>query len=412
MKRIKLFLITALSVLVFWGCDEDLGDDDVPQVYFVDFEELNPEGPIALESIQKYWDDKKMSDIAEIANYEIRIFKLVYKTTFEGKSQQVSGLLAAPVAIEKNDRFPIMSYQHKTITKKDACPTADPDGEIYKFISYLASTGMVVLIPDYIGFGESENFMHPYMCKEYMVNPVVDFIKASREFIFNQDPCEINDKLFLAGYSEGAVASLATLSAIETGSENLGFTVSATACGAGIYDLNYFREWMVNQPKYDQPYVIAYILESYSMYHGLNIDYSEIFVEQVAAAIPGMFEIDKSVEEHNSDIEGVLGTLHIGELYNDDFEDIHLFNSEEKYSQLKLLMEQNSIEAWNLNSDVTFYYGEDDGWVPSNISLDMYRKFREAGATEKVKIDAIDDVDHNEALIPVIKKAIQRFRQY
>jgi len=250
------------------------------------------------------------------------------------------------------------------------------------------------------------------MCKEYSVDAVVDFIRASREFLFNQDPCEINEKLFLAGYSEGAFISLATLHALESGAADAGTPVLATACGSGLYDLNKFRDWMVNQPKYDQPYIIAHILESYSAYLGLNIDYSLVFTEQIAAAVPGMFDQDRTIAEHNDMLEGILGTLHIGEMYNDDFENVLQFHSEEPYAQLRQLLEDNSVKTWNLNSDLTLYYGKNDNWVPNDLSLELYRQFRLEGATEKVKVDMIDGVDHESAFVPIIIKAIQRFKQY
>jgi pimeloyl-ACP methyl ester carboxylesterase len=407
--KIKIFLFAVFATFMFWGCDEDLGDDDVPKVYLVDFEEITGEDAISSEEVANYLKNVGQGGAAELAKYGVRLFKLVYKTSFDGKSQEVSGLLATPVAIEKKDRFPVMSYQHKTLTIKDKCPTKNYDEDPDKLISYLASTGMVILLPDYIGFGRSEDVFHPFMCKGYTVNSVIDFIRASKEFIFNNDPCEINDKLFLAGYSEGGSASLATLEAIEKGKVNVDFAVTATACGAGLYSLTHFLSWMVNQVRYEQPYVLAYILESFSTYLGLNIDYSLVYNPQVAANIPGMFDHERTIEELNSEFGG---TTHIGELFNDDFENEAVYNSDDRYSQLRQLMEQNSVQAWNLSSDVTFYNGKDDSWVPDALSLEMYRQFRLEGATEKVKFDALENADHNEALVPMIVKAIQRFRQY
>jgi hypothetical protein len=122
-----------------------------------------------------------------------------------------------------------------------------------------------------------------------------------------------------------------------------------------------------------------------------------------------MFDHERTIEELNSEFGG---TTHIGELFNDDFENEAVYNSDDRYSQLRQLMEQNSVQAWNLSSDVTFYNGKDDSWVPDALSLEMYRQFRLEGATEKVKFDALENADHNEALVPMIVKAIQRFRQY
>src|SRR5690606_4091336 len=112
--------------------------------------------------------------------YDIQIYKVVYKTLFEGDSVLASGVIAIPVPLTKKETFPLLSYQHGTIVKKNEAPSVNTNAE---FMTYVASAGMVVAIPDYIGFGASSSAFHPFMHKEYTVNAVLDMIRAAKELI-------------------------------------------------------------------------------------------------------------------------------------------------------------------------------------------------------------------------------------
>jgi hypothetical protein len=73
--------------------------------------------------------------------------------------------------------FPILSYQHGTIFRKNEAPSVNTNNE---FMLYLASTGMVVVIADYVGYGSSSTHFHPYMHKEYTVNAVLDMNQGNQ----------------------------------------------------------------------------------------------------------------------------------------------------------------------------------------------------------------------------------------
>ncbi len=50
----------------------------------------------------------------------------------------------------------------------------------------LASTGYVVMLPDYIGYGSTKNMEHPYCAYNLIAGSVVDMMKAVREFCDEQ----------------------------------------------------------------------------------------------------------------------------------------------------------------------------------------------------------------------------------
>ncbi|MBP7507005.1 MAG: prolyl oligopeptidase family serine peptidase [Prolixibacteraceae bacterium] len=406
MKR-RFFSILIVSVsLLFTSCGEDF--PEITPVVLSSFTETVLTTPYTPDYVKQLLTTSGLNQQAERATYEVKIYTLKYKTNFNGKTIEASGLIAIPVPLENNEEFPIMSFQHGVLTRNEDAPTSN----IYKTpvseLTYLASTGMIVVIPDYVGFGATSDTFHPFMMKDANVVTIIDMIKAAKEFVISEKFCKYNDNLFLVGHSEGANLTLATLHSIENNSKYSDLTVAATACCGGIYNLVDFQNWMVQQPRYEQPLFIVYMLEAFSKFENLNIDYSLVFSDAFAPSIQGIIDGTKTSEQINSS----FGTYHVGELFNDDFEDTLIFNNELQYAQLYQILEKNSIPVWNLKSDVTLHYGKNDIWAPGQLTLETYIKFRKEYPTERIKINAIDNVAHENSVLPMISEAMIRFSNY
>ncbi|MBK7490358.1 MAG: hypothetical protein IPI74_11285 [Bacteroidales bacterium] len=109
----------------------------------------------------------------------VDVYSVTYNTEFRGKPVLASGLICAPMA---HGTYPILSFQNGTNTLHSAAPTVDPQNLGYQMIEYIASTGYVVIIPDYLGFGVSSAMVHPYLHKESTVQSVLDMLRAVAEF--------------------------------------------------------------------------------------------------------------------------------------------------------------------------------------------------------------------------------------
>ena len=403
MKVFKIYWIAVLALLfVVAGCDkgEDPGNESVPK-YLVE-SELTNEEPIESGSISTLLNFNGLEDLASKVKYNVNVYKIVYKTLFEGDSIRVSGLVATPVPTQSKDKFPMLSFQHGTLFQKSDAPTEN--GSESKYMAYLASIGMVVVIPDYIGFGESANLLHPYMNNEYTVNAVLDMIRASKEFIQVEDPCNINDDLFLFGYSQGGSATVGSLAAIETNAANSDLTVKAASSGGGAYDLVKFREWIMQQQLYEKPSYIAYILESYSQYSNVDIDYSLVFNNDFVD-IPG--SIDGEVSE--SEIDQDFNTHYVDELFNDDFENDSIFENADAYASLKQAFEDNKISAWPISAALYLYAGNKDVWVPGEQSIRLFQDFQQEGVGSKVKLTQLPDMNHTSAFVPTLISTLEKF---
>lgn len=406
MKATKFLTIAAIALFVFNGCNKGGDDSKVVQKFLVDYALYTPTVKFDTESTKTLLTQYGMADIVSRVKYDVQIYKIKYKTLFEGDTILVSGVVSLPIPLEKKEAFPMMSYQHGTIVKKSDAPSVNTDNE---YMIYLASTGMVVVMADYIGFGESSQEFHPFMINEYAVNSVLDMIRASKELVAIEKPFDLNGNLFMYGYSQGGSATMGSLSAIENNTANNDLNVTAAVCGAGAYDLAEMRKWIVKQGRYEQPYFVSYLLNSFTRYADVDTSaYSAVFSEEFASMIPNMVDGVSSANEINAE----FGTMHVGELFNDNFEKDSLFNTLPVYVPLVWAFNENKISAWPINTSLAIHYGSEDIWVPGDQSLTLFKAFQASGSGAKVKLERLDGLNHLTAFPASLTKALSWFLSF
>lgn len=188
------------------------------------------------EEIASYKEFDPRLEIGEsYIDQPIDVYKLTYNTVnMFGEPIIASGVLALPK--DRNQTYPLMSYQRGTIYLEEAAPSHLENGyAVSNNIFFIASAGYIVACSDYVGFGASANEPHPYQQDKGLAQPALDFLRAAKNFLA-QENIQDNGKLFLAGYSEGGYATAALMKSIETEHENE-FEITAVACGAGAYDM-------------------------------------------------------------------------------------------------------------------------------------------------------------------------------
>jgi pimeloyl-ACP methyl ester carboxylesterase len=152
-------------------------------------------------------------------------YRMQYSIQAGGKVIRLSGLLALPRGIVP---LRLVSFQHGTTTTRSAVPS-QPDGTGIAAAITFAGNGYALVVPDYPGLGESEG-RHPYYVADAIGPAIVGMIEAAQRL--QGVP---KAPVFLAGFSEGAWASLAALRIMETD----GKQVLGSAQVAGAYDLRY-----------------------------------------------------------------------------------------------------------------------------------------------------------------------------
>ncbi|MCK3685680.1 lipase family protein [Maribellus sp. YY47] len=342
----------------------------------------------------------EISAITDKFTSGVEVYKITYNTTFEGEAVVASGLVCLPTAA---GTYPLMSFQNGTNTLHSAAPSENPNGDLFQKLEMMASSGFVIAIPDYLGFGASDDMFHPYLHAESTVKSVADMLRAVKEFVEGKSSVTLSNDLYITGYSQGGWVTLQLQKAIETNYSNE-FKLKASACGAGPYDISTVTELVTSQPEYPMPYFLAYLYNSYAELD-METPIDSVFQEEYAAKISGLFDGNHSGSQINSELTTV-----VSDLFQPNF--MANWKTSETFASLRTMMEENSIEGYNTNIPTLLLHGTADTYVPPVLSSDLYQQFIGKGvSTDLVTLAPLNGLDHTSAIMPAELAAIAWFIQ-
>ena len=335
-----------------------------------------------------------LTDINKIASESktgVRVYKVVYNTTFKGEPKKASGIVCVPVG---TGPYPLLSFQNGTNVEHSKAPSVNPTSDLFTFAEAVASTGFILVIPDYLGFGASEDMFHPYLHAESTKQAVADMLRAVKEMCVSRYIGEVlTNDLYLAGYSLGGWATLLMHKAAET-EYTSEFNLVASACGAGPYDLLQINDLFLKSVVYPVPYYIGFIYNSYTKLGLITNPLTDVFKEPYATRLPTLYDGVKTGEEINAQL-----TSTIADLFTADYRANYATGT--KYSSIRKALSDNSVAAWKTNKPVLIIHGQADTSVPFQSSQSVYAGFVAAGVTTgTVTLVPLPGLDHSSAVLP------------
>jgi pimeloyl-ACP methyl ester carboxylesterase len=391
--RLLLLLSFGVSLITVQSCKEKTDDPFSDNTYLVSADravtmtESNVQTMIttfstAYPEIYSIYDNIKSGII---------VYSVKYNTTFMGEKIVASGLVVIPDAVGE---YPVLSFQNGTNTVYSNAPSESPLNSLYQMIECIASTGYVVVIPDYIGFGASRDIFHPYLHKESTVKSIVDMLYSVKEFDEDvaKDATFLNE-YFLLGYSQGGWSTLALLNALEN-DYSADFTVKGCCCGAGPYDISYFNSYVLGLTTYPMPSFLAYIAKAYTDHNLFTNPLTDLFQSEYVSNIDTYFDGMHSTTQINDAL-----TTSIASLFKADY--ISGYANSSKFQSVRDALTENSIDAWHSTVPLLFTHGTDDVYVPPVISENMYTAMINAGTSSTTcTYLTISGKDHTEAVVP------------
>jgi len=387
-KRTILITIICLLSLIY-ACERS---QDFNHIYLEDYSlvrSYTKSGIVtSLELLKSVYPD--ISDLADNIDYGIKVYSISYNTTFQGEKIIASGLLSIPDA---GGSFPVISYQNGTNTCHSDAPSVNHNNMLYSLLNMNSGNGFIIALPDYIGFGESEEYLHPYFHTESTVQAVKDMILAVEEFTDYIEGLSINKKLYLMGYSQGGWATLTVLKDLETDPLE-DYTLEKASCGAGAYDLIDFAHYIFTLETYPTSFYLPYFIESRRQNNIIDDPLSLFFKEPYASTIPELFNGSLCNSELNSNLSN-----NISELLTDNL--IANFDTGNDFIALRNELNYSSVMPWQVNTPLLITHSNGDQSVPIKQSYDLYDNLINAGTPENdLEFLEIDDMDHNDAIIP------------
>jgi pimeloyl-ACP methyl ester carboxylesterase len=338
-----------------------------------------------------------IASLKPLIKSDIKVFKIVYKTTVNNNQIDASGLIIVPVT---PGNYPVLSFQNGTNTLNASSPSESPLDYNYQLVELVASMGYVVVFADYPGFGESARIPHPYLIKEPTVRSLVDLLYTAKEMVSQEFPgLTLNDDYYLLGYSQGGWATLALHKALELDYSS-DFNLKGSTCGAGPYNIEQLLESMIDKPTYPMPVYLAYIVNAYSAYNQFTNPVGDIFNEPYASRLSTLFTGNLTSAQINSQL-----TTSISGLITPDF--LSGFNTSAKFSSVINALNNNSIEAWHTNKSLLLIHGGNDTSVDPISTESMYSSMIQSGTSPDIcKKVIVPGVDHGDGLIPCMIQGI------
>ncbi|WP_086596184.1 alpha/beta fold hydrolase [Hymenobacter crusticola] len=314
--------------------------------------------------------------VGTLTKYSIKAYRLTYTTlNTDGKTITASGALLVPVTPQP---LAVLSYQHGTIrpADEDRAPSHyNSNSEVWSAVSVLASTGYIVSAPDYIGYGASKAYPHPYEHAASLASASADMLRAAYAFC-GKENVQVSKKNFLLGYSEGGFATLALHKLLEEKYANE-FAVTACAPGAGAYHKSAFADYILGSDKplsFLSTYV--WVLDTYNRVYGINRPLSYYFkapyAEQLKANVFG------DVPDYPS------------QLFTDAFRTSILQKTD---AQMLAAFRDNDIYDWKPTAPLALFHGTADDYVPYFNSQDAYNAMQARGA-KQVQLRPIQGGNH------------------
>jgi len=310
-------------------------------------------------------------------------YQIIYKTRDKnGDLIEASGAMFLPQNVETLD---LVSVQHGTALKRENTGSVNP---LYAMDAILfAMTGFMSVSPDYIGLGVSEE-IHPYLHAELTANAVVDMLRAARIYACENE-LDMSDELFLAGYSEGGYATMATQKLIETNYSDE-FQLTAVAPMSGPYDLIGSTRNLLSRETYDIPAFLAYVVVAYNdIYEWDRL--TDIFNEPYASMLPGLYDGSQELSDVNDQLPSSLNTL-----FKTDFTTAFFANQEGAIQQA---LEDNTLLDWGPVAPVRLFHGTADSTVSIDNTFNAYHSLQANGGTS-VELVTLLGANHTSGFVP------------
>lgn len=327
---------------------------------------------------------------ATLPKTNVTLYRVSYSTQYPaGKKITASGVFFIPDTY--NTSLPTMIYTHGTIDKGDtpslnlASPLNYTD-EVTLCAVACSSFGCAVLMPDYVGYGDSQAIVHPYIHGESLGQASFDLVEAFGEYAA-EESLPFDGHILITGYSEGGYAAVALQKKVQETPAS-GLNVVKTVAGSGPYDNEVFAQELLQKTEALDPSVIATYLWAMEMYKtdfGYSKSYDQIFSD-----------VDNALLRSAGYDMAYLHTLSVpsldtdpSRLFRPGFIDGVVGKSDAEFTGI---LKANSLTDFVPADSLIFVCGSTDDWVYPSSTLNTFSAMTAKHC--KVKMYELSGGDH------------------
>ncbi len=224
---------------------------------------------IAFNNIDQYIDQSQ--GLPTVYQY-----KVIYKVNgilasasvfFNQSSSKVKSFLGAERGtLMAHNKAPSLSFYN--LQTEDYKITGAGDMEMMMLFAY---EDYIVVIPDQLGFGISEQVFHPYCIASTSVDSMIGALNAAKQVVeIESKTSTFNQDLYLTGYSQGGYSAMASCKAIIEDPSIVNLTLKACAPNAGPFDLSGVMTELMLSEFVISPTFLPYLIFAYQAHYGAD----------------------------------------------------------------------------------------------------------------------------------------------
>ena len=347
------------------------------------------------------------------ADFDVDLYKITYHTPdVNGNDHIASGLLCIPK--DETTIFPLACYQHGTVGGRADVPSNLQGG--YTLALILAGTGYVVAAPDFLGLGDSPG-VHPYVHAATEASVGVDILRATRELSAddNFEDFNLNEQIFISGYSQGGHAAMALHRVLETDLSSE-FQVAASAPMSGPYSISEkMAEFTLGDQDYGTVAYLAWLTLGYQTAYPNTvgmIGLDEVFKAEYIPSIEQFRDEEIDLWSLNTILLDLLMT-NTGSTKPKDMLLPDILNSllTDPTHPFSMALADNDTYDWAPQAPTNMYYCVGDDQVTFENAT-LAESVMQANGSSATAIRADTDLfpaDHGECVLPAASRVLEFF---
>lgn len=403
----KLLHILVVVVILIPACNKDNDSRQIEHLVNVEEKANLPKAVLTMGILSLI--DSADSKYVPLLKNDISIKKITYKTRYKNQDINASGLLFT--SDNFNPNLPTIIYTHATMKREEApsvfSSILNIGVETFMCGVWASMFDCAVLMPDYIGYGESKDIVHPYIHVETLGQVSLDIIHAYKEYTYNDNvTISFNNNIFITGYSEGGHTALALQKKIQESSTS-DFKVEKTIACSGPYDnVAFAKEFLSKSVELDKNVVDSYLwaIDMYKTSYGYSKNYADIF-----SAIDNAL-----LEEYNYNFAYKYPLENISNLntnpsllFKQEFIDGVINETDAEFIKI---LKKNSFVDFTPTDSLIFIYGTNDEMVYPSNTINTFNSMKSKGC--KVMSYEVLGGNHYSTLYTFIDIFIERYQIY
>ena len=309
---------------------------------------------------------------------DVELFRVTYWTVYKGKPTKASGLLGVPENVAKPKG--VMMYLHGTNNTRTLSPSQPNRADGNSEAAIFGGNGYLVVLPDYIGQGISQD-PHPYIITKPLVDDAVDMLKAIRQ-VAKDRKLGWSPKLFMMGFSQGGQVVAGVHRELDR-HPLAEYQLKGSVAVAGPYELrNTSLPKAIENECLKCVGYLAWGASAYASYYGHDL--REALKPAYVDVVPKLFDGSKTIWEI-----GAALPARAEDMFQSQFLEAMRANGDNWFTKG---MDRNETYRWVPVAPMRLYHGTADVDVTPKASEVFFDYAKPRGGN--VSLYALDKVDH------------------